>query len=160
FLAGAAAMAAAAGAPVAHAQKRGGTPRLVPPARLKILRPVWAPADLTRDPSHIIYHTPFALDGHLKLQPPMGGKVTVGRDNMKYAFTLREGLKFHDGQPVTAEDCVASLKRWGAKDAVGRLFLASLSKMAAVDRKSFVIELEQPFGLVLDALGKPSASPS
>src|SRR5206468_12589797 len=62
-----------------------------------------------------------------------------------------------DGQPVTAEDCVASIKRWGAKDAVGRLMMAALSKMAPVDRKTFTIDLETPFGLVLDALGKPSA---
>ena len=97
---------------------------------------------------------------NLKLQPQMVDKYTVSKDHMKYSFTLRDGLKFHDGQPVTAEDCVASIKRWGAKDAVGRLMMASTGKMAPVDKKTFVIELESPFGLVLDALGKPSASPS
>src|SRR5207237_1763271 len=93
-------------------------------------------------------------------QPQMVDKHTVSKDAMKYSFTLRDGLKFHDGAPVTAEDCVASLKRWGAKDAVGRLMMPTLSKMAPVDKKTFVIELETPFGLVLDALGRPSASPS
>jgi len=160
FITGVAAAVAAAGAPVAHAQKRGGTLRFVPHADLKILDPIWTTAYITRNHGYMIFDTLFALDGNLKLQPQMVDKYTVSKDAMKYSFTLRDGLKFHDGQPVTAEDCVASIKRWGAKDAMGRLLIASLSRMASTDRKTFVIELETPFGLVLDALGKPSASPS
>src|SRR5204863_243834 len=125
-----------------------------------ILDPIWTTAYITRNHGYMIFDTLFALDGNLKLQPQMVDKYTVSKDAMKYSFTLRDGLKFHDGQPVTAEDCVASIKRWGAKDAMGRLLIASLSRMASTDRKTFVIELETPFGLVLDALGKPSASPS
>jgi peptide/nickel transport system substrate-binding protein len=161
FLAGTAAVAATGlAAPVVHAQKRGGTLRFVPHADLKILDPIWTTAYITRNHGYMIFDTLFALDGNLKLQPQMVDKYTVSKDAMKYSFTLRDGLKFHDGAPVTAEDCVASIKRWGAKDAVGRLMMASLSKMAPVDRRTFTIELETPFGLVLDALGKPSASPS
>src|SRR5439155_1530246 len=99
------------------------------------------------------------LDADLKIRPQMVDKYTVSKDAMKYSFTLRDGLKFHDGTPVTAEDCVASIKRWGGRDQVGRLMTASLNKMVPVDRKTFTIDLETPFGLVLDALGKPSASP-
>ena len=161
FLAGSAAVAAATvAAPYVHAQKRGGTLRFVPHADLKILDPIWTTAYITRNHGYMIFDTLFALDGNLKLQPQMVDKYTVSKDAMKYSFTLRDGLKFHDGAPVTAEDCVASIKRWGAKDAVGRLMMASISKMAPTDKKTFVIELETPFGLVLDALGKPSASPS
>jgi len=161
FLAGTAAAAATSlAAPSVHAQKRGGTLRFVPHADLKILDPIWTTAYITRNHGYMIFDTLFALDANLKLQPQMVDKYTVSKDAMKYSFTLRDGLKFHDGAPVTAEDCVASIKRWGARDAVGRLLTASLSKMAPVDRKTFVIELETPFGLVLDALGKPSASPS
>lgn len=161
FLAGSAATAAvAAAAPYVHAQKKGGTLKFVPHADLKILDPIWTTAYITRNHGYMIFDTLFALDGNLKLQPQMVDKWSVSANNMKYSFTLRDGLKFHDGQAVTAEDCVASLKRWGAKDAVGRLFMASIGKMAPTDRKTFTIELETPFGLVLDALGKPSASPS
>ena len=161
FIAGTAAVAATSvAAPYVHAQKRGGTLRFVPHADLKILDPIWTTAYITRNHGYMIFDTLFALDGNLKLQPQMVDKYTVSKDAMKYSFTLRDGLKFHDGAAVTAEDCVASIKRWGAKDAVGRLMMASLSKMAPVDKKTFAIELETPFGLVLDALGKPSASPS
>src|SRR5262249_40602795 len=62
------------------------------------------------------------------------------------------------GQPVTAEDCVASLQRWGKRDTVGRLLFGATGKLDAVDRKTFVLELKEPFGLVLDAIGKPSSN--
>jgi peptide/nickel transport system substrate-binding protein len=160
FVAGSAAVAATAlAAPHVHAQKKGGTLRFVPHADLKILDPIWTTAYITRNHGYMIFDTLFALDGNLKLQNQMVDKVVVGKDAMKYSFTLRDGLKFHDGAPVTAEDCVASIKRWGAKDAVGRLMMASIAKIAPADKKTFTIDLETPFGLVLDALGKPSASP-
>ena len=164
FLTGSAAtLVAASVAPAplaAQTPRKGGTLRFVPIGDLKILDPIWTTAYITRNHGYMIFDTLFALDGNLKLQPQMVDKYTVSKDAMKYSFTLRDGLKFHDGQPVTAEDCVASIKRWGAKDAMGRLLIASLSRMASTDKKTLVIELETPFGLVLDALGKPSASPS
>jgi len=133
FVAGTAAVAATAvAAPYVHAQKRGGTLRFVPHADLKILDPIWTTAYITRNHGYMIFDTLFALDGNLKLQPQMVDKHTVSKDAMKYSFTLRDGLKFHDAAAVTAEDFVASIKRWGAKDAVGRLMMASLAKMAAM----------------------------
>jgi len=159
FVAGSVAAAVTARAPFVHAQKKGGTLRFVPHADLKILDPIWTTAYITRNHAYMIFDTLFALDGDLKIKPQMIDKHTTSKDSMKWSFTLRDGLKFHDGQPVTAEDCVASIKRWGAKDALGRLMTASVSKMAPVDKKTFTIDLETPFGLVLDALGKPSASP-
>src|SRR5881396_368964 len=160
FLAGtAAAVAASVAAPSVHAQKRGGTLRFVPHADLKILDPIWTTAYITRNHGYMIFDTLLALDADLKIRPEMVDKYTVSKDATKYSFTLRDGLKFHDGTPVTAEDCVASIKRWGGRDQVGRLMTASLNKMVPVDRKTFTIDLETPFGLVLDALGKPSASP-
>ncbi|PYM83740.1 MAG: hypothetical protein DME13_14960 [Candidatus Rokuibacteriota bacterium] len=161
FLAGSAAVAATARAPFVHAQKRGGTLRFVPHADLKILDPIWTTAYITRNHGYMIFDTLFGLDANFKIKPQMVDKYTVSKDAMKYSFTLRDGLKFHDGAAVTAEDCVASLKRWGARDsALGRLMMAAVNKMAPVDAKTFTIDLETPFGLVLDALGKPSASPS
>ena len=125
FLAGSLA-ASLAGAPRAHAQKRAGVLRFVPHADLKILDPIWTTAYITRNHGYMIYDTLFALDANLQIKPQMVDKFTVSRDHMKYAFTLRDGLRFHDGQPVTAEDCVASIKRWGARDALGRLLIVRL----------------------------------
>jgi peptide/nickel transport system substrate-binding protein len=159
FLAGGAAVATTLGAsPFVHAQKRGGTLRVVPHADLKVLDPIWTTGYITRNHGYMIYDTLFATDANLKVQPQMVDKWTASPNKMKWTFTLRDGLKFHDGQPVTAEDCVASIKRWGARDALGRLLMEAIGKMTAVDKKSFTIDLEQPFGLVLEALGKPSSN--
>lgn len=144
--------------PRVHAQKKGGTLRVVPHADLKVLDPIWTTGYITRNHGYMIFDTLFAMDASLKPQPQMVDKWTASANKMKWTFTLRDGLKFHDGQPVAAEDCVASIKRWGARDALGRLFIASIGKMAPVDKKTFAIDLEQPFGLVLEALGKPSSN--
>src|SRR5574337_1244914 len=146
--------ALALGAPYVQAQKRGGTLRFIPHADLKVLDPIWTTAYITRNHGYMIYDTLFATDANLQVKPQMVEKYAVSKDHRTYSFTLREGLKFHDGQPVTAEDCVASLQRWGKKDPLGKLLLAATGKLQATDKKTFVLELTEPFGLVLDALGR------
>ncbi len=159
FLAGAAAgVTALAAGPHVHAQKKGGTLRFVPHADLKVLDPIWTTGYITRNHGYMIFDTLFATDASLKVQPQMVDKWTASANKMRWTFTLRDSLKFHDGQPVTAEDCVASIKRWGARDALGRLLMGAIGKIAPVDKKTFAIDLEQPFGLVLEALGKPSSN--
>ena len=160
FLAGAAAAAAAAtlGAPRVHAQKKGGTIRFIPHADLKVLDPVATTAYITRNHSYFIYDTLFGTDADLAIKPQMVAKYASSNKGLKWSFTLRDGLKFHDGAAVTAEDAVESLKRWAKKDPLGRLLAAHMAKIAPSDRKTFTLELSQPFGLVLDALGKPSSN--
>jgi peptide/nickel transport system substrate-binding protein len=158
FLAGSAAAAAVMAAPPARAQKAGGTFRFVPHADLKILDPIWTTAYITRNHGYMVYDTLFATDATLQIRPQMVDRYSVSKDGMKYSFTLRDGLKFHDGQPVTAEDCVASLQRWSKRDALGKLLFAAVGKIAPVDRKTFTLDLAEPFGLVLDAIGKPSSN--
>jgi len=159
FLIGAgAAVGALLGAPFVHAQKRGGTIRIIPIADLKVLDPIWTTAYVTRDHAYLVYDTLFASDASLQIKPQMVDKYSVSRDHMKWSFTLRDGLKFHDGQPVTAEDCVVSLQRWGQKDSLGKLLMAATGKLAASDKKTFTLDLKEPFGAVLDALGKPSSN--
>jgi peptide/nickel transport system substrate-binding protein len=159
FLATAASSAVMLASPArAQAPKRGGILRFIPIGDLKILDPIWTTAYLTRDHGYMIWDTLFATDANLQIKPQMVDKYAVSRDGMKYSFTLRDGLRFHDGQPVTADDCVASILRWGKKDTLGKLMFGATGKFQATDRKTFVLELREPFGLVLDALGKPSSN--
>ncbi len=160
FLAGTTAAAAALtlGAPYVQAQKRGGTLRVIPHADLKVIDPVWTTAYITRNYSYMVYDTLFATDANLQVKPQMVEKYSLSADQMKWSFTLRDGLKWHDGQPVTAEDCVVSLQRWGKRDPLGQRLFAATGKLQAVDKKTFALELAEPFGLVLEALGKPSSN--
>jgi peptide/nickel transport system substrate-binding protein len=138
--------------------KRGGVLRFVPHADLKILDPIWTTAYLTRNHGYLIYDTLFATDERYQVRPQMVDRWTVSADGMTWAFTLREGLRWHDGQPVTAGDCVASIQRWGKRDALGRLLMEATGTLQATNERAFVLELRQPFGLVLEALGKPSSN--
>jgi len=159
FLASTAAAAATLASPaLAQTPKRGGTLRFIPIGDLKILDPIWTTAYITRDHGYMIWDTLFATDANFRIKPQMVDKYTTSRDGMKWSFTLRDGLRFHDGQPVTAEDCVASIVRWSKKDPLGKLLFAATGNFQATDKKSFVLELKEPFGLVLDALGKPSSN--
>ena len=134
------------------------TLRMVAHSDLKVLDPVWTTAFITRNHGYLIYDTLFAQDAEMVIQPQMVGKYETSPDKLTWTFTLRDGLEWHDGTPVTAEDCVASIKRWGARDALGQQLMASLATMEPVDAKTFKIVLKEPFGLVLEALGKPSSN--
>src|SRR3954467_7152241 len=96
------------------------TLRLVAHSDLKVLDPIWTTAFITRNHGYMVYDVLFARDADLKIQPQMVDKYEVSADKLSWKFTLRDGLEWHDGQPVTAEDCVASIKRWAARDALGQ----------------------------------------
>ncbi len=141
------------GAPAVHAQKDQRTLRFVAHADLRVLDPVWTTAYITRNHAYLVYDTLFGIDENLQVKPQMVDQRSVSADGMKYTFTLRDGLRWHDGQPVVSEDCVESVKRWGKNDHLGQLLMAHIGKIAPVDKKTFALELAEPFGPVLDALG-------
>jgi peptide/nickel transport system substrate-binding protein len=134
------------------------TLKMVAHADLKVLDPIWTTAFITRNHGYMIYDVLFAQDEQLRIQPQMVDKYTVSADKLTWTFTLRDGLEWHDGQPVTSEDCIASIKRWAARDALGQQLMASVGDLKAVDTKTFTLILKEPFGLVLESLGKPSSN--
>src|SRR6202049_4257620 len=134
------------------------TLRVVKPSDLKTVDPIWTTAYITRDHGYMIYDTLLATDANNQIKPQMVEKFDLSADKLTYTFTLRSGLLWHDGKPVTAEDCVASIKRWGAKDAMGQKMMSFVKDMPVVDAGTFQIVLSAPTGLVLTALGKPSSA--
>jgi len=102
----------------------------------------------------MVWDTLFALDADNNPQPQMVDSWTVSDDKLTYTFTLRPGLTWHDKAPVRAADCVASLKRWAAKDGMGRALAEFTAAITAVDDRTFTLTLKQPVGFVIDALGK------
>ena len=134
--------------------------RMVPQTDLKILDPIWTTAFVTRDHGYMVYDTLFGVDVTGKPQPQMVEKYTASPDAKVWTFTLRKGLAFHDGQPVTAADVIASLSRWGKRDSLGQRMFGAMDKIEAVGQTGFRMTFKQPFGVVLEALGKPSGSPA
>jgi peptide/nickel transport system substrate-binding protein len=140
----------------AEAQPRERPLRLVLNVGLQNLDPIASPSFVTRNFAYMVYDTLVAMDSKGEYRPQMLEGWQVSEDKLTWTFTLRPGLEFSDGKPVTADDVIASLKRWGARDSIGRRLIAATKELRAEAPNRFVLQLAQPFGGVIDALGKPS----
>ncbi|HEX3953619.1 MAG TPA: ABC transporter substrate-binding protein, partial [Stellaceae bacterium] len=134
------------------------TLRFIPQADLRSIDPIWTTAYVTRNFGYLVFDTLFALDKDLKPQPQMVDTWKVSDDKLSWSFTLRDGLKWHDGQPVRSADCIASIKRWGVRDPFGQKLMEVVADMRADNDKTFTIILKSPFPLMLSALGKLSSN--
>jgi len=144
--------------PGAWAQDDKRVLRIAPHANLTILDPIWTRAYITRNHGYLIYDTLFGMDAKGQIQPQMVASWIVGKDRKVWTFTLRDGLEFHDGKPVTSEDVIASLTRWSKRDGAGQKLFAATEAMEVVDAHTFRLKLREPFSMVLQALGKPSSN--
>jgi peptide/nickel transport system substrate-binding protein len=139
-----------------QAMAAGKTITAVMHSDLRVIDPGFTTAYITRDHGYMVYDTLLATDSNFKIQPQMAD-WKVSDDKLTYTFTLRDGLKWHDGTPVTAEDCAASLKRWGRNDNMGQKLMDFTASIEATDAKTITLKLKEPYGLVLESIGKPSS---
>ena len=123
---------------------------------LRVIDPEFTTAYITRDHGYMVYDTLLATDENFAVKPQMAD-WKISDDKLTYTFTLRDGLKWHDGAPVTAEDCVASLKRWAKNDSMGQKLFEFTASLEATDEKTITLKLKEPYGLVLESLAKPSS---
>jgi peptide/nickel transport system substrate-binding protein len=133
------------------------TIRFIPQSDLRVLDPIWTTAYVTRNHGYLVFDTLFALDDKFKPHPQMVGDWNVSPDKLTYNFVLRDGLKFHDGQPVRGIDCTTSIKRWMARDGLGQTMAPAIADMDGGTDKKFTIKLKTPFPLLIDALAKVSS---
>jgi peptide/nickel transport system substrate-binding protein len=157
FVAAAAVLAVAAG-PWSGALAQQKVLKFIPQADLRILDPIATTAYITRNHGYMVYDTLFAIDDKFQVKPQMVDKWEVSKDGLTYTFTLRDGLKFHDGAPVKSADCIASLERWAKRDALGQKLAEATESWTAVNDKTFRLKLKSAFPLTLDALAKPSSN--
>jgi peptide/nickel transport system substrate-binding protein len=134
------------------------TLRFIAQADLRVLDPIWTTAYITRNHGYMVFDTLFALDAEFAPHPQMVGDYSISADKLLYHFKLRDGLRFHDGQSVRGLDCVASLRRWMARDSFGQTLAKTIDEIQATDDGSFTIRLKEPFPLLLDALAKVSSN--
>ena len=159
FVRGAAAAAVAAVRGPAIAQTiRARTLRFVPQASLAVLDPIFTSASVTRSHGYLIYDTLFGVAGDDSFRPQMAEGYSSADDGRGYLIRLRNGLKFHNGEPVRAQDCVASLRRWAARDVVGQTVAQFVDGWAAQDDRTIRITLKQPLPLFMELIGKGGAS--
>jgi peptide/nickel transport system substrate-binding protein len=114
---------------------------------------------LMRDMAYLLWDTLFAMDANFAVKPQMVESFTISSDGKTYDFALRSGLKFHDGAPVTSADVIASVNRWMGKDSLGQEIAKRLDKIEPTGATSFRIVLKEPFGQLLNGLGRMTAYP-
>src|SRR5437763_6768540 len=155
------AAAAALAASIAPSSVRAAddkkTLRFIAQSDLRVLDPVWTTAYITRNHAYCVFDNLFAIDAEFAPHPQMVGDYSISPDKLTYQFKLRDGLGFHDGSPVRGVDCVASVKRWMARDSHGQSLALVLDEIKPDGDKGFTIKLKEPFSLLMDAFAKVSS---
>ena len=155
--AGAAAVTGALPSRFAIAQGAAGKVlRYVPTADLSVLDPSFTTTQVSITHGYYVFDTLYGIDSQQQPKPQMAEGHTVSDDGRVWEIKLRDGLKFHDGEPVLARDCVASLKRWTTRDVLGQTLGAFVDKFGTADDRTIRITLKSPFPLLLNALAKPN----
>jgi peptide/nickel transport system substrate-binding protein len=125
-----------------------------PHADLASIDPVWTTADITRNFSLAVFDTLYAYDAEFNVQPQMVEGATTSSDGKQWDLTLRDGLEFHDGEPVLAKDCVATINRWSKRNPFGDALMAHTDELSAPSDKTIRFRLKQPFALLPAALAE------
>lgn len=131
--------------------------KFAPQADLVILDPIWTTATVTRNHAFAVFDTLFGQDASYQPQPQMAEGAVASDDGKTWTIKLRDGLMFHDGSKVLARDCVASVQRWGKKDAFGQALMAATDEISARDDSTIVFRMKRPFPLLAHALSKFTA---
>ena len=130
--------------------------RMVPQANLTSIDPIWTTAIVTRNHGYIVYDTLFGMDAGLQPKPQMASGLLVEEDGLKATITLRPGLAFHDGTPVLARDCVASIRRWAVRNGFGQTLMAATNALTAASDTTVLFRFKTPFPLLPNALATVS----
>ena len=128
--------------------------KFVPQANLANFDPIWGTQYVVRNASQLVWDMLYGIDDKLQPQRQMVESEEMSSDGLTWTFKLRSGLKFHDGAPVLAKDCVASITRWSSRDAMGLMLKAIQKELTAVDDRTFKWVLSKPYPKITFALGK------
>src|ERR1700746_922913 len=130
----------------------------VPHADLASLDPVWTTADVTRNFALAVYDTLYGYDAEFNAQPQMVEGHAIENDGLQWDLLLRDGLAFHDGSPVRAVDCVATITRWAKRYPMGQALMDRTDELAAISDQTILFRLKKPFPLLPEALAEPHCS--
>ena len=154
-------LAAAAASTLARPALAAGTAPLkfVPQSNLTVLDPMLTAATVTRNFALMVHETLYGRDIHYQPQPLMVEGHVIEDDGKRWTMRLRDGLMFHDGTPVRAQDCIASLQRWLQNDVVSETFTPRVAAIEAKDDRTLVWRLHKPFPTLPYFLSKVQPQP-
>jgi peptide/nickel transport system substrate-binding protein len=132
--------------------------KFVPSVDLAILDPIVTTAQITLIHGNAVFDTLYGLNAHYQVKPQMVEGHVSDDGGRVWTLTLREGLRFHDNEPVRGRDVVVSLRRWGMQDAFGKTLFGAIDELMAPDDRTIRFHLKSPFPLLPAALGKPGSN--
>jgi peptide/nickel transport system substrate-binding protein len=140
----------------------GGTP--VAGGRLKLA--FWSDFQGCIDPNQVYWIESRSIDRNIadsltdqdpetgEIKPWLATKWTVNADATQYTFTLRDGVTFSDGTPLTADSvkqAYDAVKALGAKSTLGLSYLANYKSTTVVDPKTVQVDFSAPNAAFLQA---------
>src|SRR5919198_806067 len=146
----------ASGGAAAETPKKGGVLRVGNLGEPPALDAHWTTASITETLTNHIYEGLYSLDANNRPIPMLAEGHTVSKDGLTYTFKLRQGVKFHNGKELSAEDVVASLTRWGKQSIYGKALFAQVAELRAVDRYTVEMKLKEKSAIVLISLAVPN----
>ncbi len=121
-----------------------------------ILDPHFTTAAITRTFGLHIFDMLFAMNEKGEMKPQMVDSWEASSDKLGWTFVLRDGLKMARWLRCNGGR-LSLLRRWGARDALGKMLLTATASLDATDARTFRFALKEPFPLMLEVLGKPNA---
>src|SRR5246127_158998 len=125
---------------------------------LSVLDPVVTPARQTRNYAYLVFDTLYGIDTSWAAQPQMVEGHQVEEDGLVWTLTLRDGLRFHDKEPVLARDVIASIRRFAARISFANALMAATEELSAPDDGTVRFRLKRPFPHLPEALAGPGGN--
>jgi peptide/nickel transport system substrate-binding protein len=132
--------------------QRGGTLRVAAIGEPSTLDMHQTTAGLTAQIGYCMYETLFAYDQNFEPSPMLLDSYTVNDDGSVHTFVLRQGVMFHNGEEMTAEDVVASIERWGRISGVGQNIMDLTESIDVIDDYTVEWVTDGPYGTMPVAL--------
>ncbi|GAA6492212.1 ABC transporter substrate-binding protein [Candidatus Bariatricus faecipullorum] len=101
-----------------------------------------------------VYESLFAMNENYEPMPVLAESYEVSDDGMVYTITLRQGVKFHNGEEMTADDVVASMNRWMEVSAKANTLIGG-STFEKVDDYTVNLNVNQPSSDIIMILASP-----
>jgi len=158
LLKGGAASVATIAAPRLGRAEKANSLVFAPGSNPAVLDPVVTGLRPTRNHAYLVFDTLYGIDTNWSAQPQMVEGHQVEEDGLTWTLTLREGLRFHDKEPVLARDVVASIRRFAARIPFADALIAATEELSAPDDRTVRFRLKRPFPHLPEALAGPGGN--
>ncbi|TXK85947.1 ABC transporter substrate-binding protein [Paenibacillus sp. N3.4] len=137
----------------------GGTLKIAYPSIPTTLDPHMSTSGYTAQLAIQIFETLVTLNSKYEVVPNLAQSYDISKDGKTITFALRQGVKFHNGKEMKAEDVVASMQKWQKTSSTAKADLGN-STWEAKDDYSVVLHVESPSYILMYDIANPTQFPA